>query len=284
MLTLSIKSVGPIRLESSKDIKISKTVLYGYNGAGKSCIIRVLAMFLCGEECVPELGKEGMDTFKKSLDVRLTSKSGFIGFKYEYVAGDNNEVKFRGNVINRELIQRYIGSYRVARVLTDHLYFGSSEVVNVFDTYKLLEVLEDVEFIEKVRDFFKYLDPGVSDFYYKKFKDSENGKWLPIELLPYGYKRALTLLYAVDKYDAVFIEGFETGLHVDLIRELIDFISENYKDKVVVIEAHLGTLLRFSLMREWYVYYISREGIEEINLQRLHTMELFSRELEALKS
>jgi len=167
---------------------------------------------------------------------------------------------------------------------TDHLYFGISEAVNIFDTYKLLEVLEDVDFIEKVRDFFKYLDPRISDFYYKKFKDSENGKWLLIELLPYGYKRALALLYVVDKYDAVFIEGFEAGLHVDLIRELTDFISENYKDKIVVIEAHLGTLLRFGLMRGWYVYYISREGIEENNFQRLHTMELSSRELEALKS
>jgi len=280
MLALSIKSVGPIKLEIPEDVEISKTVLYGYNGAGKSSIIRVLTMLLCGEECLTNLEKEMLNVFKKSLNVTLKSDKGFIGFKDEYIAGTDNDTRFRGSQIRKEAIYQYIGNYKVARVLTDRIYINGDEK-DIHDTHDLSDMLGEPEFVEKIEGFFKYLDPGVSEFYYKKFRDKE--EWLPIELLPYGYKRVLAMLYIIDRYDAVFIEGFEAGLHVDLIREFIDYVTENYEDKIVVIETHLGIALKFSLMRGWKVYYVSREDIEKLDLQKLHGTKLFVREMEALK-
>jgi len=279
MLILSVGSVGPIRLEVPKDIEVSKTVLYGHNGGGKSCIIRVITMLLCGEGCLTESERSVIDTFKKSLDITLSSNKGFIGFKGEYIAGVNNDVMFRGGQISKDVIHQYIGDYRVARVLTDYV-FTELGILNIYDVHDFINMLTEPEFVERVREFFKYLDPGITAIYYRKFRD--DGEWLPVELLPYGYKRVIAMLYAIDRYDVVLIEGFEAGLHVDLIREFIDFITEHYKDKVVVIETHLGTLLRFTLMKGWTTYYVSRENIEKLDLQKLYTTRLFAREIEAL--
>ena len=255
-MLLSIRSAGPIKLEIPKNVEISKTILYGCNNAGKTSIIRALLVLLNCRECLTVYESRRIHEFTEVFDVHLNSNT------------------------NRKP--------KIARMLTDKIYLSmdnessiSNNTINIEKHKDLLNILSDFKFVRKVLEFFKYLDYGISDIYYSGFR--EDDKWFPVELLPYSYKRILAMLYAIHNSDLTIIENFEAGLHVDLIREFIDYITENYKDKIIVLESRLGATVRFGLLRNWNVYYVSRENIEKLDIQKLQVTKIFEREIEALK-
>ena len=150
------------------------------------------------------------------------------------------------------------------------------------DQSDLQLMLSDPEFAKKINEFFSYyyLDVEV----YGGFFRERGGEWIKVVNLPYSYRRIIAMLYALEKCDVVFIEAFDSGLHMSILKHLIDYISENYKDKVVVAEAHHASSIVFGLNRGWVAYYIEKDKITRLEkAEDITNTDVFFRELDEVK-
>jgi energy-coupling factor transporter ATP-binding protein EcfA2 len=270
-LTLTFSKLGPIRLAEPITLEFDRTILYGRNAQGKSTIIKTLLLLLVSEAqgrlLVPESEDDPfwlqdlLEKVKLCMGDRCVDRPGLL-----------DDVK-AARVVGDELY--IIARTRENKLLTDKL--------NVRNTDNLEAMLSEPEVVEALEEFFEWLDPPV-EFYRGFFKEPING-WLKITHLAYGYKRALMILYALEKCDIVSIEGFESGLHIDLMKLILQHINEKYRGKVVVIETHSGLPVTYGLATGWTVYYVTRSNIVKLKSYRdlVEKAELFLKELEAVK-
>jgi predicted ATPase len=272
-LTLKFSRLGPIRLVEPATLEFGRTILYGPNAQGKSTIIKAILLLLVRDESrrnllVPEV--EDDPFWLQSL----------LSERVELCAGDR--------CVDRPGL---LDDVKAARVVGDELYIVAqtresrllASRLSALSTDSLEAMLSEPEVVEALEEFFEWLDPPV-ELYRGFFKEPTDG-WLRINHLAYGYKRTLMILYAMEKCDVVAIEGFEGGLHVDLMKLILRHINERYKDKVVVIETHSGLPVTYGLATGWTVYYITRNSITTLKSYRdlIEKAELFLKELEAVK-
>jgi hypothetical protein len=87
------------------------------------------------------------------------------------------------------------------------------------------------------------------------------------------------MIYALEKSDYLFIEGFESGLHISLMAELIRLLGEC--NKTVVLETHDSGSLTLALKTGWTAYYVKRDEIIEFtNYDQLREKaDLFLKEI-----
>jgi energy-coupling factor transporter ATP-binding protein EcfA2 len=288
VFALKVRALGPIRLEKPVELNIGRTVLYGPNGAGKSSIIRVLAYLLSSDESsrnsiIFEINYvNSYAAIFGQADVELCE-----GDKCARLISDGIDFKVDEAVWSRR--------YSAARVVGDCIYSSSpsttcTDVVHGIDglrtvlSYGSPSISMIIEKIERfLHDY--YIELDIERFYGDYFREFADGKrkWRHITLLPYGIKKAIAIIYALESHDAVFIEGFESAFHLDLMRALLDFVNDTYSGKVIVIETHNGLPLRWGIAKGWYVYYVKRDNIVSLTrLEDLTNIELFKKELEAL--
>jgi len=259
----------------------------GPNAASKSFIIRALAYLLSSEGVRDNL----------VFEVRsVGSYARLFGYADVELCEGNNCAKLVSDAINFKVEEAvWSRRYSVSRIFSDCMY---SNVVpgRCIDVVHEIESLRTVPsygtpptnmLIEKIERFLHdyYTELDIERFYGDYFREFDDGKheWRDIALLLYGIKKAIATIYALESHDVVLIEGFESALHLDLMRALLDFINDVYKDKVIVIETHNGLLLRWGIAKGWSIYYVQRNNIARLSkLEDLTNIELFKKELEAL--
>jgi energy-coupling factor transporter ATP-binding protein EcfA2 len=275
-LTLKLKSLDPLKLEKPIELDIGKTILYGPNGSGKSAIIRVLAYLLV----------EDTNLLYESDYVNALAK--LFGHADVQLCGNSECITLRSDGASFSLSGAKLGK-SAARIVGDYIYSTArykymNPVQNVDDLRNILSNPTVAEAVERFLHHY-YTELNIERFYGGYFKEIVNGKheWRDIVLLPYGIKKAIAIIYALETYDVILIEGFESALHLDLMRALLDYMNEEYKDKIIVIETHSGLPLRWGIAKGWSVYRVERNNIVRLSkLEDLTNTELFKKELEAL--
>lgn len=273
-MTLTFSKLGPIRLAEPITLEFDRTILYGRNAQGKSTIIKTLLLLLIKNEAHRSL------LVPESEDDPFWLQNLLSEGKVELCMGDR--CVDRPGLLDDVKVARVIGDilYIIARTRENELLTNKLNAQNIDN---LEAMLSEPEVVEALEEFFEWLDPPV-EFYRGFFKEPINS-WLKIAHLAYGYKRALMILYAIEKCDIVSIEGFESGLHIDLMKLILQHINEKYKGKVVVIETHSGLPVTYGLATGWTVYYVTRNNIVRLQSYRdlIEKAELFLKELEAVK-
>jgi len=277
-ITLTLSALGPIRLPEPTVMEFNKTILYGRNAQGKSTIVRALLFLLVRPESfrrflLPELEEDplGEMLFKKS-DIKLC-------------ANDRCVNSSNPGLLDDVKLSRIVGdtSYIITR---DRKGDIESHIFSIRNTENLKSMLREPEVVEVLEEFFRWLEPPIEDYYVEYFREP-GSDWLNIVNLAYGYKRALMFLYALEKSDIVTIEGFESGLHIDLMKYILQYINTRYRDKlkVVLIETHNGIPVVYGLNTGWTIYYVTRNNILKLQNYRdlLDRAELFLKELEVIQ-
>jgi ABC-type oligopeptide transport system ATPase subunit len=267
MYVLKLSRLGPILLNKSVEMKVDKTILYGPSGQGKSTIIRALTRLIHPSDDVvyylnQDIDKNYWRWLLENSDATLhLSSSKIVDFKNPGA-----------------------GSPRTARIIGDTLYLytrnGESSFItlNAIPPDNLRDILSEPEIADKATEFFAWLDVPIVDFYHGYYRE-KGLDWLDIYNLPYGYRRALMMIYALEKSDYLFIEGFESGLHISLMAELIRLLGE--RNKTVVLETHDPGSLTLALKTGWTAYYVKRDEIIEFtNYDQLREKaDIFLKEL-----
>jgi energy-coupling factor transporter ATP-binding protein EcfA2 len=278
-LNLKIKALGPIRLEKPAVLSVGKTILYGPNGAGKTHIIRALAYLLLDESSRNRVIFE--------ID-HVKSYARLFGYADVVLCEDSKCAVLESDSVNFRVEEAvWSRRYSVARVVGNYIYSSSAGYKYIDLVHDLREILADPGVAEKVELFLYhyYTELNIERFHGDYYKEAANGRheWRNIALLPYGIRKAIAVIYALETYDVILIEGFESALHLDLMRALLDFMNEEYKDRIIVIETHSGLPLRWGIAKGWNVYYVERNNIARLSkLEDLTNIELFRKELEAL--
>jgi energy-coupling factor transporter ATP-binding protein EcfA2 len=273
-LTLTFSRLGPIRLAEPITLEFDRTILYGRNAQGKSTIIKTLLLLLVKNEAYRRLLVPEVEDDQFWLQNILSEK-------VELCMGDR--CVDRPGLLDDVKAARIVGDelYIIARTREDEILANR---LNVQNTDNLEAMLSEPEVVEALEEFFEWLEPPVE--LYRGFFKELTSSWLKIIHLAYGYRRALMILYALAKCDIVAIEGFESGLHIDLMKLILQHINEKYRDKkVVVIETHSGLPVTYGLATGWTVYYVTRSNIVKLKSYRdlIEKAELFLKELEAVK-
>lgn len=281
-LKFSIRKLPPLEFDESVEIDISKTILYGPNGVGKSNIIRILLTLLLGDDINHKylIEEIPIDRLKNNTKATLYTDKGSIELSSgKYIIKRENK-EFIRERLSIDEIERIIGLKTVGRIIGDHMITNREEgEIDIWRSSDINTLTEEAEFSEKIIDFF--IDLGIERLYYKKYR--ENGEWREIQFLPYGFRRAFMILYTLEHSDIIFIEGFENGMHIDLIRKIIEYIDIEYKDKIVIIETHNSLPLKLGVLKGWSVYYIDRNLIKKLSgIEDLRDVTLFNKEIEAI--
>uniref|UniRef100_A0A7J3Z675 ATP-binding protein n=1 Tax=Ignisphaera aggregans TaxID=334771 RepID=A0A7J3Z675_9CREN len=291
LFTLKIRSLGPIDLRGAEVLlHIGKTILYGPNGGGKTAIIRALIYMIAGEggkrdRLLYEL--EAIENYARifgKTDTELCIHSGKVK---DSEGVDCAELKCDELTCRAKEVV-WPKRYELARIAGDVFYSTreAQKIDIIHNQGDLKNVLSEPLFIERVEEFLYYHGSKITRFHGDYFKELVNGesRWAPIIALPYGIKKAILILYALENHDIVLIEGFEAGLHLDLMRGLLDYVDDIYRDRIVVIETHSGLPIRWGIDRGWSVYYVDRSAIEVLRSREelLQKATLFKREVEAL--
>ncbi|ABO07716.1 AAA family ATPase [Pyrobaculum calidifontis] len=223
------------------------TLLYGPNGAGKSSLILGVAALLYA---ISGGVLRGLVPDNLALWVRRGAEAGAVeavvdGRRYRLEIGRDTSVwvdNEKQGYPPFKLIEArvaYVGPCTAAwESWRFHLCEGADLEV---------EDPEDAEWLRRVGAV-----AGVEDVYGGRVK--VGGRWIDVQTLAYGYRRALAMLIAARRADVLLVEAFEAGLHYDLAVDLIQVLKET--SALVIAESHLMATLKAALDAGWRVYYV----------------------------
>jgi len=105
----------------------------------------------------------------------------------------------------------------------------------------------------------------------------KHDRWIRVELLSYGERKAAAIMLLSKYLDMLVVEGYEAGLHLDLAIRILNKLKA--LKRTTVVETHMGVLLPEGLEKGWNIYYVD-EG-KAIKLTRENALEanLFKREV-----
>jgi hypothetical protein len=249
MIKVEFSRLGSIVvLKEPVTLELTRSMLYGRNGSGKTLIMKATIVELTPENAeflVP--GLHGLKRLLKNTDFKAT------------VNEKMNEKMQR--------IARVTAS--TARIITEVDDKARRYKINIGDQADLQLMLSDPNFAEKLNDFFKYyLDIEIYGGFYRELYGGR-GEWIKLVNMPYSYRRIIAMLYALEKCDTIFIEAFDSGLHIITQKYLISHISDQYKDKVVVAETHHASAIHFALQKDWKVYYVEKDKVTKLDLSKV---------------
>lgn len=260
-------------------VEVSKTVLYGPNEAGKSRIRYALALLLHPQLppspfLIASPGGVPPELFDVDVSVSFGGrKITFRGGKYE-CDGVEGSYEYLANCIARSLaLERYAML----------LYDGTVKYGRVGGTPPRSEYIHDVTWLLGDAEVVEAMEPAwtsytkAEEFYVNKAKVS--GRWVSVNAMSYGAKRTMVLQYLVKFHDIVMVEAFESGLHADLMIDLLDWMTRN--GKYVVIETHHGMVLQRALELGWKVYYVEDGKAMEVTRENVNDIRLYRAEIEA---
>ena len=279
-----------LRLESVKillrDEKPRKIVLYGPNAAGKSSILYTLCLLMDEAFFSKILGIRDFGRYINNSKFIIKSEDEIlIGVENgEYVCGNTRSISYWAV---RECILRTFEEKleisTVSYLRGDKVYHGTigelREELDLWDPESWEALLEDPEEIEKVLgDWRTYAE--IMNVYPNKVKVfvNSNAEWIDIPLHAYGLRKAMALTYFTKFSDLLLIENFENGLHLDLIVDLMRWLTGNAK--YVILETHHGIVVRHALNLGWDVYYVSDGKAYKASREDLSNIDLYRRELE----
>jgi len=282
---LEIKARGYKVIKDFVEIKVDKTILYGPNGAGKSSVMELIYAVLNGKMLKPDTDLFHQDfeifvVFNKDVG-RIVRK----GKEYEVVVvGEEGEKKYRRESVENpndafRMLNMWLGIKNEFKVVA----WIDSCHISIANEHGLLsaDICEKSE--EEFHQLFRSLTPDdlhsvirtfsylfeVSRFAYASDKrygteptwwiySVSDGSWIRISNLAYGYRRTLSTILTLHLADAILIEGFEAGLHVDLAIDLVRIMNlDSFKDKIIVIETHNGNVMSRAISElKWMVYYM----------------------------
>jgi len=244
------------------EVEIEKTVLYGPNAGGKSRVIYALMntidrygliMYLSWEvgEAVKEVLKGNYDVIVGDTTIQVRGED----FK---VVSPSGEFSGDYDAVFRHIVEAFesIGVREVAwvtdrgRVVTS--VGGKPNLVRTMDIKDLLEEPGRVETVENLWRLFT----SARKFYSDRAKVGD--RWIPINMLSAGERKAMVLIYFAKFTDLLAVETFEGGLHIDTALDLISLLSD--EARYVVLETHYGLVAGRALEHGWNVYYINSES------------------------
>lgn len=285
--------VRNFRAVRNVDIELGKVLLYGPNGGGKTSTVHALMMMTNPPASLDKVVRVGLrddtEIVLEFNDVKLV----YAKNDYCFCHGECRGCEERGARAIPAFWERvgvkdvgYLGDvFIVYSALTGNekvlvigdararLFVGDlSEFGYWSDLFALPLVFgERFEVLSDIRDV-----TGI-DYIYRGLA-YRNEVWYMLNAEAAGYKRAILALILARHSDMAIIEGFENYLHIDLAVNLINKLDET--TKYTVIETHLGTLLRWAIVRGWNVYYIDKGTSKKLQPEDLGKLELYRRELQ----
>jgi predicted metallopeptidase len=254
-LKIEFSKLGSIVLKEPIVLELKHAMLYGRSGAGKSLIMKATI----AESAISE-------------DIKLHLLPGLHNLKRLLKTSD---FKVIGSERTWRMARITAGT---ARLVVEKGNERRRYNISVGSQPDLQRLLSDPEFAEKVNDFFDIWHIGIE--VYGGFYRERGEEWIRIVNLPYSYRRIIAMLYALEKCNAVFIEAFDSGLHMSMLKYLIEHISTEYKDKVIIVELHHTPGIVFGLGRGWIVYVVEKDRITRLErIEDIKNTDVFSREL-----
>lgn len=261
-----------------------KNILYGINGVGKSSILEVIS-FLYTNMHVSKV-----DLYIHSDDFRISYNfpNRVVEILYE-----KEKYKLKENGVSLLVSPEFLPIISETRhrlgitetavwVNSCSLYREGGESINICHGDIRLE--ENLFKDPTVFDIFKkilrnLLDISDVSYINGNWWVKEKGRWIKINELAYGIKRAMMTIIATLISDVIFIEAFEAGFHGDLILVILDYLSESGKH--FVIETHNGLAVSYGVSKGWRTFYIDEESNVTVieSVEDLIKADLFEKEL-----
>jgi len=294
MLRVGVKGYKSIRERA--EAEVGKTILYGPNGSGKTSLMEVVHAVISGD--ASRISAAGLrDDF--SLDL-----AGVGGATYELKKEGPLFYLLRGGAKLGEYVdlgnalsalrkvsgleERFrvvawvdpcgmsvsggdVGGIDICKHDYDSLELLSPEQLR--GLRPMLRLMLDASAPVRARD--PYSKGQSKPTWWVEL--GEEG-WVRLQDLPYGDRRALLTLVATEIADAVFIEGFEAGMHGDHAIALLDTVGE--WGKTVLAETHHGGVFAHALARGWSAYYVEEGKVRKVEkAEDLRNAELYWREI-----
>ncbi|MFP3193373.1 MAG: hypothetical protein RXR02_09700 [Thermoproteus sp.] len=307
-MRLFLQRIGP--LDEAQLILQKSTILYGPNGSGKTTVARALGLVIKllrgGEATSAEalaLISRGAETGRISLD----------GYEVELTRRPRSAVAVKIMKTGEVLYQREVSGI-IATGLGEQPSVGVllrvrlGDVVVVDGETKTLPLIElaspsivtqwgvegksavgmdeYAEYMGEVNDILS----GITDHELAAVEDKlyyrSNGIHFDEENTAAGIQRValIAAAYALAKKlserrgasPLLFIENFETALHLDYIVSLLRFLASS--EIPTVVETHSGLVLRTAILKQ-LEYYVFANGTATKDLK---TLELFWREVQIM--
>ncbi len=307
-MRLFLQRIGP--LDEAQLILQKSAVLYGPNGAGKTTVARALGFvirILGGGEATSaealalisrgaETGKISLDAYEVELERRPRSavavkitKADEILYQREvsgvistYLAERSSaDVLIRVRLGDVVVVDRWIKTLSLIELASPSIValWGAEERSAVgMDEY--------AEYMGEINDVLS----GITDhelvavegrLYYRSngiHHDEENtaAGIQRVALIAAAYALAKKLSERRGDSPLLFIENFETALHLDYIVSLLKFLASS--EIPTVAETHSGLVLRTAVLKQ-LDYYVFANGTATKDLK---TLELFWREVQIM--
>jgi len=223
------------------------TLLYGPNGAGKSSLILGVAALLYA---ISGGVLRGLVPENLALWVRRGAEAGAVEAvidkrRYRLEIGRDTLVW----VDDKEPVHppSKLIEARVAYVGPCTATWGNWRFYLCENADLEVEDPEDAEWLRRVGAV-----AGIEDVYGNQVK--VEGKWIEIQTLAYGYRRALAMLVAARRAEVLLVEAFEAGPHYDLAVDLIQVLKD--AGALIIAESHIMATLKAALDAGWRVYYV----------------------------